>query len=204
MPEMADKIGFTSFEKWLSFSPVKNSLEAGRRASESGVPPNTASSAEADFYRQSVKKLQAFSKLKVKGDPTRHEFGGVDFEFGPKLILSPNFALTCQDIKKKISGKIKISSTSTALISGENVEIKSLHLEGSLIIVSKDDSVLTVDNLTVLNKGYFPENLPSSGTFSEADKVRGFVMRKMEDHTIEVNEKGKWTVDGSGKPSREK
>lgn len=52
------QIGFTSFEKWLTFSPAKNDLESGAAAAAEGVPPGTVSSAESDFYAQAVRRLQ--------------------------------------------------------------------------------------------------------------------------------------------------
>ncbi|CAN0315531.1 unnamed protein product, partial [Discosporangium mesarthrocarpum] len=50
-------IGFTSLEKWLSFSPAKNDLESGAAGAKSGVPPGTASSAEAEYYHQTCRRL---------------------------------------------------------------------------------------------------------------------------------------------------
>ncbi|CAN0437303.1 unnamed protein product [Ascophyllum nodosum] len=52
------KIGFTSFDKWLTFSPAKNGLESAAESAADGVPPSTASSAEFDFYAQAVRRLR--------------------------------------------------------------------------------------------------------------------------------------------------
>ncbi|CAN0318572.1 unnamed protein product, partial [Ectocarpus sp. 12 AP-2014] len=54
----AAKIGFTSFDKWLTFSPAKNDLQSAAAAAADGVPPGTASSAESEFYAQAARRLQ--------------------------------------------------------------------------------------------------------------------------------------------------
>lgn len=56
-PALPPQIGFTSFDKWLTFSPAKNDLESAAAAAADGVPPGTASSAEAEFYAQAVQRL---------------------------------------------------------------------------------------------------------------------------------------------------
>ena len=55
------QIGFTSFDKWLTFSPAKNDLESAAAAAADGVPPGTASSAESEFYAQAARRLQVVS-----------------------------------------------------------------------------------------------------------------------------------------------
>ena len=55
------QIGFTSFDKWLTFSPAKNDLESAAAAAAEGVPPGTASSAESEFYAQAARRLQMVS-----------------------------------------------------------------------------------------------------------------------------------------------
>ncbi|CAN0433177.1 unnamed protein product, partial [Hapterophycus canaliculatus] len=55
------QIGFTSFDKWLTFSPAKNDLESAAAAAADGVPPGTASSAESEFYAQAARRLEMVS-----------------------------------------------------------------------------------------------------------------------------------------------
>ena len=52
------RIGFTSFEKWLSISPAKNSLDAGAKGVSTGTPPATTSSAEMEFYEMNCRKVR--------------------------------------------------------------------------------------------------------------------------------------------------
>ena len=53
-------VGFTTYERWFTFSPAKNALEAGIEAVQGGsTAPGTMSSAESDLYIQNQRKLQA-------------------------------------------------------------------------------------------------------------------------------------------------
>merc|ERR1711957_264075 len=52
-------IGFTTFDRWFTFSPAKNALEAGVEDVKKGsTAPATVSSAESDMYIQNQRKLQ--------------------------------------------------------------------------------------------------------------------------------------------------
>ncbi|KAG5181643.1 nucleotide-diphospho-sugar transferase [Tribonema minus] len=206
-------IGFTSLEKWLSFSPAKNSLEAGAAGAPSGVPPNTASSAEAEFYAQNVRRVAATAGAAF-GAPRHIEFEGVPLDLGPLLVLSPSFAITTNDIRRKFGKDVKVSTTSALVLegpgitvesldldgpgitvesldldgeahrTGSSITVESLDLDGALVIKACEDARVTVHGLTVRNEGWHPAPLPAEGV-PEVDRVRGFVLDKRAATVIE-------------------
>jgi UDP-sugar pyrophosphorylase len=62
-----ENVGFTSFERWFTFSPAKNALEAGQADVAAGSSaPGTMSSSESDVYVQNQRKLVSI-RLYVMG-----------------------------------------------------------------------------------------------------------------------------------------
>ena len=54
-------VGFTTMERWLTFSPAKNAPDAGAASAAKGSPPGSPASSEADFYaafRTILKKVR--------------------------------------------------------------------------------------------------------------------------------------------------
>jgi len=74
------QVGFTTMERWLTFSPAKNDPESGAAAAAKGSPSGAPASSEADFYaayRHTLTKAtgcqieagekQVFAGMEVKG-----------------------------------------------------------------------------------------------------------------------------------------
>ena len=55
-------------------------------------------SAEAEYYGQNVRRIAEATGAQF-GEPKQYEFEGVPFEMGPRVVMSPSFALTTADIK---------------------------------------------------------------------------------------------------------
>ncbi|CAM9710626.1 unnamed protein product [Laminaria digitata] len=103
------KIGFTSFDKWLTFSPAKNDLESAAAAAAEGVPPGTASSAESEFYAQAARRLQLAAGCEL-GEPELVEFASVPLSMGPRVVMHPSFATNTEDLRSKAGPGVKVSS----------------------------------------------------------------------------------------------
>ena len=53
-----DSVGFTVYDSWYCFSPVKNNLTDGAACVKRGLPSNSASGAEYDYYNWSNNVLE--------------------------------------------------------------------------------------------------------------------------------------------------
>ena len=218
-------IGFTTFDRWFTFSPAKvwdyyilsmlwniwtdlcntnfflfqNSLESGIEAVEKGsTAPGTMSSAESDKYIQNQRKLKhAGMDIKVTTEDDLVKIGGIPVTPGPRVIICPSFAITQQEIVNKVKGGI-ITERSTLVLDGENLVIKDLKLDGSLVIRAAHGCEVTVDGLTVTNKGSELVEIPDGADVEEAVAIRGYTMNKIETKEIIINEPGKYVIEGDG------
>jgi len=192
-------IGFTMFDRWFTFSPAKNSLEAGvEDVNKGGKAPGTMSSSESDKYIQNQRKLK-FAGMDV--DVTEEEdlvkIAGITVTPGPRIILCPGFAITQQELVDKIEGG-KITNRSALVLEGESLKVKNLDLDGALVIRTGHDCDVTVDGLVVRNKGYVFEEVPEAAEVPEEVAIRGYTMKNDEAMEIYINEPGKYHIGEDG------
>lgn len=229
--EMQDtaNIGFTTFDRWFTFSPAKvsqskrnnclailffflaniriyiveqNALDAGQESAAKGnTAPGTMSSAESDKYIQNQRKLKyAGFDLDVTSSPDDLvQVAGIPVTPGPRIVLSPAFGITREEIVDKISGeKNRITKRSSLVLEGHHLSIKDLDLDGALIIRAGEDSHVTVDGLKVENKGWeLIENDPGN-EYDETVAIRGYTMAKHETREYIINEPGNFVIGADG------
>jgi UDP-sugar pyrophosphorylase len=189
------KIGFTSFDRWYTFSPAKNSLESGQDAVKAGNnAPGTLSSAESDLYIQYQRKLsQAGAAMPAE---EMVSVAGIPVTAGPRVILSPSFAITQSELRTKI-GKVTLSTRSSLVLDGRNIVLKDLDLDGALVIqVRNKDAHLVVDGLSVRNEGWKLADCDASAP--EAVRIRGYTMEKLATKEYIIENAGNYLIDASG------
>eukprot|EP00903_Cladosiphon_okamuranus_P009881 g9386.t1 len=204
------KVGFTSVDPWLCFSPCKNNTADAAKAQAGGTPPAAAVSAESDQYcvwaemmrRAGCKVDQAMEK----------DWAGVKASLGPQIVFSPGFAVFYAELKSRLPNPsaVSVSATSTLLIKGGgDVTIEGLELDGTLEIEVEKGASLVLRALTVTNEGWVPTPLTEAelagdkGGLPEAIRIRGFRLDKKAAHVITVAQgeervaSGVASVDGS-------
>eukprot|EP00934_Nitzschia_sp_Nitz4_P001896 Nitzschia sp. Nitz4//scaffold144_size56818//34913//37218//NITZ4_006541-RA/size56818-processed-gene-0.69-mRNA-1//1//CDS//3329536528//1896//frame0 len=200
-------IGFTMFDRWFTFSPAKNSLEAGVEAVGKGnTAPGTVSSAESDLYVQNQRKLHfAGVDMTVAEEPSDLvNVGGIPVTPGPRILLSPSFGITQKEIKEKVLGgkNIQISQRSSLVLDANHVTIRNLKLDGALEIRAGKDTHITIDGLEVENEGWDLVPNDPSKEYEEAIAIRGYTMNKKQTAVYHVDEPGHFVIgsDGALKP----
>jgi len=196
------KIGFTRFDRWLSFSPAKNSREAGIKTVTNGnMAPGTIASAESDKYIQNQYKLRfAGMNVHVSTEHDLVKMGGIPVTPGPHVILMPSFAITREDVVEKVFGG-KITNRSVLILDGRGIYLKNLSLNGTLILKTGLGVELEVDSLVVNNRGYTFEELPGNTDtqIKETDYLRGYTLKKHESMEIVIQgPPGKYKVGNDG------
>lgn len=196
-------IGFTQFDRWFTFSPAKNSLDAGvEDANKGGSAPGTMSSAESDKYIQNQRKLKfAGVDVDVTEEDDLVPIGGIPVTPGPRIVICPGFAITQQEIVQKVEGG-KITKQSTLVLEGEGLKVKNLDLDGALVIRTGHDCDVTVDGLVVRNKGCNVKEIPDGDAVPEEVAIRGYTMTKDEVMEIIINEPGRYHVGPDGEINR--
>lgn len=193
-------IGFTMFDRWVTFSPAKNSLEAGQDAVKSGnTAPGTLSSAECDLYVQNQKKLRfAGVDIPVPEYKGFVPMASIPVTPGPRIILCPAFGLCQDDYKSRIQGTVRISERSSLVLDGHHLTIRGLELDGALVVRCGTESFVTIDGLKVKNDGWELQELDPAKEYSETVRIRGYTMNKKETQVYTITEPGHFTIDGTG------
>lgn len=180
----ATRVGFTSIDASLCFSPVKNATADGVALQENGTHPGTAATGEADQYAAVRKILRSIGCQIAEAEEDR--FAGITVVPGPAIVLKPNFVACPGEYKAKFPSpeKVSISSSSTLIVRGKNVVIKSLKLDGCLIVDVRDDREFVVENLTVQNEGWVIKK--DDFSTNEVVKMRGYVIDRRGARRIEL------------------
>jgi UDP-sugar pyrophosphorylase len=184
-------VGFTVFDNWVGYSPVKNSPADGVGKFEGGNPTHTATSGEMEFYGCAAKVLElAGAEMAAPVDFSAND---IVVPSGPKVVLHPSFACTFEELKGKAGKGLKVTSSSSALIvEGAGVKIESLELDGALVIKACPGAFVTVKDLKVSNKGWRFEKCGADAP--EIDRLRGFVIEKDETEELVFDQPGAYTV----------
>ena len=196
-----EKVGVTIFDRVWCFSPCKNNLvEAADKATKNG-PPESASSAENDFYLAGRMKLRAAGMAVVEEPAVA--IRGIPFTPGPRVILRPSFALTLDEVKVRIRGG-SVSGASTVVLDGD-LTLENVTVSGgaSLVISAVPGAAVTVKNLDVSSgTGYLLEELNDAEMAStetpEFLRIRGYKIVNPGVKKFVVSEKGRWVIDASG------
>jgi UDP-sugar pyrophosphorylase len=196
-----EKVGVTIFERAWCFSACKNNLtDAAEKAAKNG-PPESASSAESDFYLAGRMKLR-MAGMDVTDGPARL-IRGVPFVVGPRVILRGSFALTLEEVRKRVQGG-SCSGTSTLILDGD-ITLEDVSLSGGATL-----SVYAVPGASVLVKGlkvscghtYVLEELHDreflSGETPEYLRIRGYKIVDQGVNRFVISQPGRWELDDSG------
>jgi UDP-sugar pyrophosphorylase len=87
------RVGYTMFETWFCFSPVKNNINDALACVKKGLPSFGAASGEYDFYQWTNKMLRLVG-AEVEERDEKKDWMQIQFPVVPKILLEPGFALT--------------------------------------------------------------------------------------------------------------
>jgi len=128
-----EKVGVTIFDRVWCFSACKNNLVDAAAKVASDGPPESASSAENDFYLAGRMKLRAAGMEVI--DAPQKTLRGIPLTPGPRVILRPSFALTLADVRARISGG-SISGEATLVLDGD-VTLENVTIADGASLVAK-------------------------------------------------------------------
>jgi len=176
-----EKVGVTIFNRVWCFSACKNNLtDAAQKVAQNG-PPESASSAENDFYEAGRVKLRA-AGMRVEEGP-RQMIRGVPLTSGPRVILRPSFALTLAEVRDKIHGG-SISGDATLILNGDvRLENVTIPAGCSLVVHAQTGASETLKNVTASTTPGFvitplTDEEMNSDTVPEYLRIRGYRITK--------------------------
>ena len=97
--------GLTKIDRPFCFTTCKNDPKAAADKFKKGIPPECAGSCEHDFYKSGIALLR-LAGVEVEEPPKENSqnFSGIDYNFGPKIIIKPSFGTTIKEIRSRFSG----------------------------------------------------------------------------------------------------
>lgn len=179
-----EKVGFTSVANWIAFSPCKNATADA----VTKTPPACALTAEADQYFHCAEMLRHCGCTVDKSE-TKETWDGISSDIlSPSIVLSPLLAPSYTDLKKKFPAPsfVSISSSSTLILSGD-VTVRSLKLDGGLVVNATKGAKVTVAEAVVKNEGF--KRVKAAEDAAESFQIRGYTTEKPES-VEEFNLKG--------------
>jgi hypothetical protein len=167
------KVGFTNFERWICFSAVKNNIVDAADKAAKGLPAECAATGEMDVYHVHREYLKTCGAVM---EEQRDELAGIPLVTGPRVVLSPDFACTLDELKTKVKG-LQLTSGSTLIVEGD-IELSDVSVDGTLIVKN------SVSGLKVKNAGWKIESLIKGEEVSEELAIRGFRIKKLEQEEV--------------------
>lgn len=121
------------YETWFCFSPAKNNINDALTCANKGLPSFGAAQAEFDFYNWSNKMLR-IAGVDIAESTTETDCAGIKFNFGPKILLEPSFALTLGDLRERFPSGCSFKAPSTIILGGKAGEgvYTDLVIDGTL------------------------------------------------------------------------
>ena len=230
-----DPVGFLTINQvWAAYSPVKNSLAEAAAKGAKGEPTHSAAAAEADAYRANCFLLSSLG-AKIEGGGggggggggesgafTKREFKGVPVELWPAVSWSPLFALTMDDLERRLRDPTKItvspgsalvvrlpvkksSSSSSSPFEVGSVSIEGLDLDGALEVEVHPGASLRIGGsggdaapAVVRNGGWRFVELDDAKPAAEEARMRGFKVCKRDGEKVVFAEPGEFEFSGCG------
>jgi len=195
-------VGFTQFERWFSFSPVKNAIGDAVAQAAKGNYAASPGAGEAAVYEANAALLRLAGATVEAGAPS--SFLGLTLGLSPPISLSPRFALTTDELMRRVSGgaAVRISAASALELDGD-IELSSLDLDGALSIRASPGVSVVVRGATVRNAGWCWESVePGAAGMPAGVSIRGYALRKEGGVQIELQEPGRYEVSGGGVVTR--
>jgi len=175
-----EKVGVSVFDRRWSFSANKNNITDAAAKAAAGGPPESAASAEADFYLAGRMKLAAAGMAVAEAE--QEMILDIPVTPGPRVILRPSFALTLDEVREKIKGG-SITGEGTLVLDGKDITLENVEISAgsALVVKACKGAEVTVKDLKVDNDGYELVKLTAaemdSADMPEYLKLRGYRLK---------------------------
>jgi UDP-sugar pyrophosphorylase len=182
------KVTCTNIIDKIIFYPIKFPLSEKNQRNRKGLPSYCIEDSEINFLKSQIEILRKYNIEIVQNKNTIDPLWNY-----PKISLGDYFSLHSQKTKELFPNpeKIKISSTSTLILEGENITIKSLTLDGTLIVKTNSQAELIIEDLNIKNKGW----VYTKDIKAEKDYLRDYSLKKIEQKKIKIDSPGKYLLN---------
>lgn len=195
------RVGVSVFDRSWCFSPNKNRPEDAAAKHAAGGPPESAATAESDFYAAGRLRL-ARAGMDIPPGPERL-IRGVPFQDSPRVLLRPGFAMTLAEVRQKVTGG-KMEGSAALVIDGAGVHLHDVRIADgkALVIHAHPHAEVTVQGTLSSGGGFVLEELSDAELADPAVpavlKMRGFRLRNEGATVLTFEHPGVYEVDLSG------
>jgi len=181
-------VAWTRYPLEFGYHPCKNDILSAARLSAQGIPPGCASTSEMAVYHMHATQLRLLGA--EVGPPQPASYRGVAVERGPAVVLDASFAPCFSLLEPKLPSpqRVRVSARSALVVSGRDVVIEALELDGALEVTVEEGGSLRVLDLRVANRGWeFVEHTDEEQAVAEETAaIRGYRLVKHETRRIHV------------------
>lgn len=121
------------YDAWYCFSPAKNNINDAAACVANGIPSYGAAEAEWQFYNWTNQMLR-LAGVQIEENLLKTNYNGMNFAYGPKILMDPMFALTFEEIKIKFMGNNRISKEATMILTEKNVFFDNLDIQNETMV----------------------------------------------------------------------
>jgi len=178
------KVGFTMFDTWCSYSPVKNSPAGAVEKFKTGNHPQSGTTGETDLFAANCRILRLAGA--TIDPPVKRTFNGIDVDLEARVVWSPQWAVSFAGVRARLApdAKVQITQRSTLVLDGDII-LEELTLDGTLIICAAPGSRVTIKLLVVKNEGW--ELDPASKDDPDPEvHIKGFSIRRPAGATCQL------------------
>ena len=178
------KVGFTTAEAWMCYSPAKNAASEAAALIRNGVPAGCASQAEADQFYYAAELLRQLGA--AVGQQGKSWYLDIPVSLGPKIVFDPSFAVFPCEVKEHFTSPadVRIRANSSLILSGASVLVESMDLDGALTVTAKSSEKVTVKAGYINNLGYETELSNATKETNEVEAMRGYKFTKKEEEKV--------------------
>mmetsp|Transcript_101101 Transcript_101101/g.290997 ORF Transcript_101101/g.290997 Transcript_101101/m.290997 type:complete len:588 (+) Transcript_101101:118-1881(+) len=187
------KVGFTMFDSWCSYSPVKNSPSSAVQKFKDGHRPQSATTGETDLFAYHCRVLR-LAGAEVEA-AQRRTFSGIEVDLEPMVVWSPQWAVSFVGIRERLAPGAKLSiSQRSALVLDGDISIEELTVDGALVVRASPGCRVRIRRLNVRNAGWQLEPV-DAGEADPETKMKGFRIRRKETRELAFEAPGEHVVD---------
>ena len=192
------KVGFSEFQRWTSFSAVKNALSDGVAKQKDGNAPESAASGEHEMYAWSQRVLKE-AGVDIPG-PTKRTYRGLEVQSTPKVVLTPAFGVTQHEIRARFTSPkdVHIAADATLVLDGD-ITVNRLDVRGALVLHAAPGAQVTVDGLTVTDGRWTLEELSDDKGVDQKYAVRGYTLKKEGGEVYTFAQPGQFVLSDANK-----
>ena len=195
------RVGFTQIERWLSFSAVKNNPKDARIKFDKTTFAESASTGEASAYYYG-RRVLARHGVAVAEDGPLVEYGGIPTMTGARVVLLPNVGTTSAEIRSKFPSPadVSISATSSLVLNGRGIVVKSLQLDGAMVVNAVDGANVRVEGCVENNAGWaFTPVAFDDAAHDEKYRIRGYIPAARDAEKVyNITAPGNYTIGAAG------